>query len=76
MGISPPWGLRIPAFLDFALAEARKTDFDIQTLGGTKHYLAGYLALRYAVLVWHFLTKGEDYAFHAAKPPVPTLPPV
>ena len=36
----------IPAFLDYALAEARKTDFDMQTLGGTKQYLAGYLALR------------------------------
>jgi hypothetical protein len=36
----------IPAFLNYALAEARKTDFDIQTLGGTKQYLAGYLALQ------------------------------
>jgi Replication initiator protein A len=36
----------IPAFLDYALAEARKTDFDMQTLGGTKQYLAGYLAMR------------------------------
>lgn len=34
----------IPAFLDYALAEARKTDFDMQTIGGTKQYLAGYLA--------------------------------
>ena len=36
----------IPAFLDYALAEARKTDFDIQTLGGVKQYLAGYMAFR------------------------------
>ena len=26
----------VPAFLDYALAEAKKTNFDIQTLGGTK----------------------------------------
>jgi hypothetical protein len=36
----------VPAFLDYALAEAKKTNFDIQTLGGTKHYLASFLALR------------------------------
>lgn len=36
----------LPAFFDYALAEARKTNFDIQTLGGTKQYLAGYLARR------------------------------
>jgi hypothetical protein len=36
----------IPAFLDYAIAEARKTDFDMQTLGGTKQYLAGFMALR------------------------------
>lgn len=34
----------VPAFFDYALAEARKTDFDVQTLGGIKQYLAGYLA--------------------------------
>src|SRR5207253_1984772 len=28
------------------LAEAKKTNFDIKTLGGTKQYLAGFLALR------------------------------
>jgi hypothetical protein len=33
----------IPAFLDYALAEARKTNFDVQTLGGVKMYLAGYM---------------------------------
>ena len=37
---------QVPAFLDYALAEARKTDFDIQTLGGVKQYLAGYMAAR------------------------------
>lgn len=36
----------LPAFFDYALAEARKTDFDVQTLGGVKQYLAGYLAVR------------------------------
>jgi hypothetical protein len=36
----------VPAFLDYALAEARKTDFDIQSLGGVKQYLAGYLSFR------------------------------
>ena len=34
----------LPAFIDYALAEARKTDFDVQTLGGIKQYLAGYIA--------------------------------
>jgi hypothetical protein len=32
----------MPAFLDYALAEARKTKFDVQTLGGLKQYVAGY----------------------------------
>ena len=36
----------IPDFLDYGLAEARKTRFDVQTLGGLKQYLAGYLAGR------------------------------
>ena len=36
----------LPAFIDYALAEARKTDFDVQTLGGIKQYLAGYVARR------------------------------
>jgi hypothetical protein len=36
----------LPAFFDHALAEARKTAFDVQTLGGIKQYLAGYLAAR------------------------------
>ncbi len=34
----------LPAFFDYALAEARKTDFDVQTLGGIKQYLPGYMA--------------------------------
>jgi hypothetical protein len=34
----------MPAFIDYALAEARRTNFDVQTLGGIKHYLAGYMA--------------------------------
>lgn len=36
----------MPAFFDFALAEARRTGFDVQTLGGIKPYLATYLAER------------------------------
>ena len=36
----------LPSFFDYALAEARKTDFDVQTLGGIKQYLAGYIARR------------------------------
>ena len=36
----------LPVFIDYALAEARKTDFDVQTLGGIKQYLAGYIARR------------------------------
>jgi hypothetical protein len=36
----------VPAFLDYVLAEAKKTNFDIKTLGGTKQYLASFLALR------------------------------
>ena len=32
----------IPDFLDYALAEAKKTHFDVQTLGGLKQYLSRY----------------------------------
>jgi hypothetical protein len=32
----------IPDFLDYALAEAKKTSFDVQTLGGLKQYLSRY----------------------------------
>ena len=30
-------------FISYALAEAKKTNFDVQTLGGLKQYLAPYL---------------------------------
>jgi hypothetical protein len=33
-----------PAFLEFALAEAKKTNFDVQTLGGLRQYLAPFKA--------------------------------
>jgi hypothetical protein len=33
---------QMPDFLDFALAEAGKTRFDLQTLGGVRQYLNGY----------------------------------
>src|SRR5665213_1666131 len=45
----------IPAFLDFALNEASRTNFDVQTLGGIKPYLATFLAAR------------ERLAVHAAQ---------
>lgn len=32
----------IPDFLDYAFAEAKKTHFDVQTLGGLKQYLSRY----------------------------------
>ena len=32
----------VDKFLNYALAEARKTNFDVQTLGGLRQYLAGY----------------------------------
>ena len=38
----------MPAFFDYALAEAKRTKFDVQTLGGVRQYLAGYLASRSA----------------------------
>jgi hypothetical protein len=34
---------QIPEFLDYAFAEAGKTRFDLQTLGGVRQYLQGYL---------------------------------
>jgi hypothetical protein len=33
-----------PAFVDFALREAAKTNFDVRTLGGLRRYLAGFKA--------------------------------
>jgi hypothetical protein len=36
----------IDAFVDFGLAEAARTNFAIQTLGGLKQYLAPYMAQR------------------------------
>jgi hypothetical protein len=36
----------MPDFLDYALAEARSTSFDVQTLGGLKQYVNQYLATR------------------------------
>ena len=34
----------MPAFIDYALKEAKKTGFAVQRLGGLKQYLPGYLA--------------------------------
>jgi hypothetical protein len=36
----------MPKFLTYGLAEAKKTKFDVQTLGGLKQYLAGYVQHR------------------------------
>jgi hypothetical protein len=33
-----------PAFVEFALAEAKRTNFDVQTLGGLRQYLAPFKA--------------------------------
>ncbi|HUB63145.1 MAG TPA: hypothetical protein VL996_01635 [Methylocella sp.] len=38
----------IPSFLDYAFAEARRTNFDMQTLGGVRQYLTGYQAAKAA----------------------------
>lgn len=38
----------LPTFMDYALREARKTQFDVQSLGGIKQYLAGFLVARRA----------------------------
>lgn len=35
-------------FIDYALAEATRTGFDVQTLGGIRQYLAGYQAAKAA----------------------------
>jgi hypothetical protein len=37
-----------PAFLDYGLAQAASTRFDVQTLAGLKQYIPGYLASREA----------------------------
>jgi len=36
------------AFIDYALGQAASTKFDVQTLGGLKQYITGYLASREA----------------------------
>lgn len=36
----------MPSFIDYALAEARKTNFDVRTLGGLKQYVVGYVSQR------------------------------
>jgi hypothetical protein len=40
--------MEMPKFFDYALAEAEKTRFDVQTLGGVKQYVNGYLKARQA----------------------------
>jgi len=53
----------MPAFLDYALAEARSTSFDVQTLGGLKQYVAGYLATRERTAA----ARAQDIARRAAE---------
>jgi hypothetical protein len=36
----------IPRFLDYALAQAKKTNYSVQTLGGIRQYLTDYLEAR------------------------------
>jgi hypothetical protein len=36
----------IPDFLDYALAQAKKTNYSVQTLGGIRQYLIDYLEVR------------------------------
>jgi hypothetical protein len=36
----------MPVFLDYALAQAKKTNYPVQTLGGIRQYLADYLQTR------------------------------
>lgn len=36
----------MPSFIDYALAEAKRTNFDVQTIGGIKQYLGPYLVAR------------------------------
>lgn len=37
----------MPAFIDYALAEATRTNFAIKTLGGVRQYLAPFLAQKH-----------------------------
>lgn len=48
----------IPDFLDYALASAKSTRFDVKTLGGLKQYLPGYIKHQQAVVV----AKDADHA--------------
>jgi hypothetical protein len=57
---------QVAPFIDYALAEARRTNFDVQTLGGIKQYLAGYMAFqtrqksaKAAQAVWKAKEKAE-----------------
>jgi hypothetical protein len=36
----------MPAFIDYALAQAKRTRFDVQSLGGLRQYLSGYVDQR------------------------------
>jgi hypothetical protein len=50
-----------PAFLDFALAEASKTNFDVQTLGGLRQYLAAFKARQSTRAVVHQRKAAEQH---------------
>jgi len=55
----------IPDFIDYALAEAKTTRFDVQTLGGLKQYLSGYQERRVqraAVTAAHARRRVEEKA--------------
>jgi hypothetical protein len=53
---------QVPAFLDFALAQARTTKFDVQALGGLKQYLSSYIERQAAQKPPVSARKAEDDA--------------
>src|ERR1035437_504669 len=55
----------IPGFLDYALAQAKKTNYPVQTLGGIRQYLTDYLQARErhtAAKAAHTARQAEDKA--------------
>ena len=56
----------MPAFLDYALTSAKRTNFDVQSLGGIKQYLAPYQALKMAQVAAKGLAK-QKHARKAAE---------
>lgn len=57
----------MPDFLDYALTEAAKTRFDLQTLGGVRQYLNGYLEVRQRRVVARAAAAARDTEEREAK---------